>query len=139
MQCTRILEFDAGHRLINHESKCKYLHGHRYKIEISFYADHLDQIGRVVDFSCIKKILGTWIDSNLDHTTILHIDDKNLGNAIEIETKQKIYYMDCNPTAENIVKHLFEDIIPSLFIKTDIKCSSIKLHETPNCSVKISK
>jgi len=34
--CTRRLEFDAAHRILNHESKCKFLHGHRYALEASF-------------------------------------------------------------------------------------------------------
>ena len=31
--CTRRIEFDAAHRILNHESKCKMLHGHRYVVE----------------------------------------------------------------------------------------------------------
>ncbi|QED23403.1 6-pyruvoyl trahydropterin synthase family protein [Candidatus Deianiraea vastatrix] len=136
INCTRILEFDAGHRLIRHEGKCRFLHGHRYKMEISFcVADKLDDIGRVIDFGVIKQILGTWIDENLDHTTILHEDDRKLGDFVENHTKQKIYYMKENPTAENIASHIFNDIVPILFHNKGIICTRIKLHETPNCSV----
>ena len=35
MQITRRLEFDAGHRIPNHNSQCRHLHGHRYAIEIT--------------------------------------------------------------------------------------------------------
>lgn len=47
---TRVLEFDAGHRVVNHESKCATLHGHRYKVEIVAAAPGLDSLGRVIDF-----------------------------------------------------------------------------------------
>ena len=34
--CTRRIEFDAAHRVMEHESKCRHLHGHRYAIEATF-------------------------------------------------------------------------------------------------------
>ena len=48
--CTRKLEFDSAHRVMEHESKCKMLHGHRYALEASFAATKLDNLGRVIDF-----------------------------------------------------------------------------------------
>ncbi len=131
--CTRRIEFDAAHRIMNHESKCKMLHGHRYAIEATFQAKELDDLGRVIDFGVIKKLLGAWVDNNLDHNTILCIKDKDLGNKIESETGQKIYYITENPTAENIAKHILEEICPKLFCDSDVKCIKIKLYETPNC------
>jgi len=136
--CTRRLEFDAAHRLLKHESKCKMLHGHRYCLEASFEAKELDDLGRVIDFGKIRELLGAWIDSNLDHNTILSIHDKKLGDDIEKATGQKIYYMDENPTAENIAKHILEKICPNIFAGENVKCVSIKLYETPNCSVYVA-
>ncbi len=133
--CTRRLEFDAAHRIIEHESKCKMLHGHRYVLEASFAAKKLDNLGRIIDFGVAKQVLGSWIDSNLDHNTILSIKDKNLGETISKETGQKIYYLDCNPTAENIAYHLLSKICPKLFAKHNVKCVGIRLYETPNCYV----
>jgi 6-pyruvoyltetrahydropterin/6-carboxytetrahydropterin synthase len=131
--CVRKLEFDAAHRIINHESKCKLLHGHRYVLEASFVAKNLDKIGRVIDFGVIKEVLGNWIDKNLDHNTILSIEDKKLGEKISSETKQKIYYLKENPTAENIAKHILSDICPKIFKSKKVKCIKIRLYETPNC------
>ncbi len=135
ISCTRRIEFDAAHRLINHESKCRFLHGHRYVVQATFVADEgLDVIGRVVDFGVIKAKLGGWIDSNWDHNTILWEKDKELGASIEGFTNQKIYYLPTNPTAENIASYLLEKICPLLFDEDKIKCVKIKLEETPNCS-----
>ncbi len=133
--CTRRLEFDAAHRILKHESKCKMLHGHRYALEASFMAKELDDLGRVIDFGKIRELLGAWIDDNFDHNTILSIHDKELGENIAKTTGQKIYYMDENPTAENIAKHILEKICPEIFAKENVKCVAIKLYETPNCSV----
>lgn len=134
ISCTRRIEFDAAHRVLEHESKCKLLHGHRYVIEITFIDENLDKLGRVIDFGTVKDILGKWIDDNWDHNTIFNIRDKKLGDFIEATTGQQIYYLDENPTAENMAKHLFYDIVPKLFADFSSKVQSIKIFETPNCS-----
>ena len=135
--CTRRIEFDAAHRIMNHESKCKMLHGHRYALEASFAATKLDNLGRVIDFGEIREVLGAWIDDNLDHNTILSIKDKNLGDKIASETGQKIYYIKENPTAENSAQYIFAEICPKLFANKNVKCVAIKLYETPNCYVAV--
>lgn len=137
ISCTRRIEFDAAHRIINHESKCKMLHGHRYALEATFTANELDNLGRVIDFGVIRQVLGTWIDDNLDHNTILSIADKKLGDNIAAETGQKIYYIKENPTAENIAQYIFTEICPKLFADKNVKCVAIKLYETPNCYVTV--
>lgn len=130
---TRKLEFDAAHRILKHESKCKNLHGHRYVLEATFNANELDNLGRVIDFGVVKEVLGAWIDEYLDHNTILSIKDKNLGEQIAAQTGQKIYYLDENPTAENIALHLLHEICPKIFASHAVKCVAIRLYETPNC------
>jgi 6-pyruvoyltetrahydropterin/6-carboxytetrahydropterin synthase len=137
--CVRKIEFDSAHRLINHESKCRMLHGHRYVVEASFCAKQLDDVGRVIDFGVIREVLGSWIDEYFDHNTILSIADKKLGDEISKNTQQKIYYLPNNPTAENIAKHLLEEICPKIFINFDAECVAIKLYETPNCFVYVEK
>ena len=47
---TRRLEFDAGHRVYQHESKCNHVHGHRYVVEVEATGT-LDGLGRIIDFS----------------------------------------------------------------------------------------
>jgi 6-pyruvoyltetrahydropterin/6-carboxytetrahydropterin synthase len=113
------------------------LHGHRYALEVSFVAQNLDNLGRVIDFGEVKELLGAWIDENLDHNTILSIHDKNLGEQIANTTGQKIYYMSENPTAENIAQHILLEICPKIFAGRSVKCCAIKLYETPNCYVEI--
>jgi len=139
ISCTRIIEFDCGHRVIGHEGKCRNLHGHRYKLHATFECQELDSLGRVVDFSVIKKLLGGWIDENFDHTCILSTQDRELGDQITQITSQKIYYIDSNPTAENIAKYIFENIIPTLFPENSgLKCKKLTIFETPNCYAEIA-
>ena len=34
MKIGKVIQWDMGHRVLNHRSVCKGLHGHRYKAEI---------------------------------------------------------------------------------------------------------
>lgn len=136
---TRRLEFDAGHRVYQHESKCANIHGHRYAVEISCCAADLDGIGRVIDFSVIKKDVGSWIDTNLDHGMILYRDDPLVGvwksfedKAVDGVDTQKYYVMDTNPTAENISKMIFEKA-GELLEPHSVSVVKVRLYETPNC------
>ena len=132
-QCTRRLEFDAGHRVVRHESKCRHVHGHRYRADITVSASDLDLLGRVIDFSVIKEKVGRWIDDNLDHCYIMHPKDP-IGLQIE-KAGSKVYKMPhaiSNPTAENIARliafeadHLLKD--------AEVEVIHVRLYETPNC------
>lgn len=135
--CTRRLEFDAAHRVMQHESKCKYMHGHRYVLEATFTADSLDSVGRVVDFGVIKEKLGGWIDRHWDHTAILYDKDKALGDTIATQTNQVIFYLPANPTAENMAAYIFNVVCPDLFKGSGLRCVGVTLHETPNCKAEI--
>lgn len=137
VECTRRIEFDAAHRVVGHKNKCKYLHGHRYILEITATTSKLDEIGMVADFALLKTIMKEWIDNNFDHNVILNISDKNLGEYIAKCTGQSVYYLDSNPTAENIALHLLKDVIPLLFAQSLFQILRIKLYETPNCYVEV--
>lgn len=121
---------------MEHESKCKFLHGHRYVLEATFVAkqdNRLDDLGRVIDFGVIQEVLGGWIDSNWDHNTILHQADKALGDVLLNSIDQSAYYLPSNPTAENMAQYLLDEICPKLFAGKDVECQRIRLWETPNC------
>jgi 6-pyruvoyltetrahydropterin/6-carboxytetrahydropterin synthase len=81
MQITRRLEFDAGHRLPNHKSQCRHLHGHRYAVEITVEAEVVDKKGSpdegmVLDFSDVKSIAKQVLVDKWDHAFLAHCDDK---------------------------------------------------------------
>lgn len=133
ISCTRRIHFDTAHRVMEHESKCKYLHGHRYVLEATFHAPELDALGRVIDFGVIQQRLGGWVDDNWDHNTVLHEKDRPLGDSIAAVTKQSVFYLPVNPTAENMAQYIFAVICPQLFQDSGLSCTRIRLYETPNC------
>ena len=152
VEITRKLEFDAGHRVYQHESKCAHVHGHRYTVYLTCRAeDGLDDLGRVIDFSVLKGVVGKWIDDELDHGMILFKDDplcqiwglfgQNLATAVEVYPitnavgdvgEQKHFIMDSNPTAENMSKLIFEKA-QELLKDHPIVMTRVRLYETPNC------
>ena len=147
---TRKLEFDAGHRVLKHESKCRHLHGHRYVAEVMVTAPELDGLGRVIDFGVVKQLVGGWIDANWDHNLILHPADPLLhvltvirqegslifedagGQVDAVLGGKEPFVMDSNPTAENMSRVLFQAAV-ELLQPHDISVVQIRLYETPNC------
>ncbi len=137
-EAVRIIKFDAGHRVVNHESKCRTLHGHEYKAEIFCISDNLDDLGRVIDFSVIKEKVGKWIDENLDHNMIIFDQDPNLEHLQKCEGLKEVYVVPFNPTAENLAAHILE-VGNELLSSTGVKISKIKLWETSNCYVEVEE
>jgi 6-pyruvoyltetrahydropterin/6-carboxytetrahydropterin synthase len=105
-QVTRELRFCYGHRLLNYDGKCRHLHGHNGRALITLETPRLDPLGMVVDFSTIKKIVGGWIDAQLDHRMILHKDDPVLP-TLQAQG-EPVFLVDVNPTAENIAKLIYD-------------------------------
>lgn len=60
-----------------------------------------------------------------------------MGDRICEWTGQKIYYMQENPTAENIALYLKLNILPKLFTNSSFIITKVKLFETPNCFVEV--
>lgn len=103
---TQQIDFCYGHRLLNYEGKCRFLHGHNGRVAISLEGEMLDERGMLVDFTDIKRSLRTWINNELDHRMILHRDDPLL--PVLQSHQQPIYVIPHNPTAENIARLIFE-------------------------------
>lgn len=141
---TRRFEWDAAHRLPDHEGQCRGLHGHRYKAEITIEAPETDEMGRIVDFALVKMSIGTWIDRNWDHTTIVKRSDDDLW-AFCMQQSESLgvkgpYGMNEAPTAEAMARHL-ADICQQIVnrssildhVKSQLLVTRVVLYETPNC------
>ena len=76
---TRRIGIDAGHRIRNHGSKCRHIHGHRYEIEATCAAprphDDGEQSGMVLDFGFLKDEMLDVIDAPCDHGFLAEIAD----------------------------------------------------------------
>ena len=135
--CSRRIEWDAMHRIPLHESKCKAFHGH-HAAEITWVADGLDSLGRVIDFSVIKNRVGSWIDEKWDHTAILMRGDPDPAVQALAQSNashgRPVYWFDAHPTAENIAQEL-GIVAQRLLADTGVTVIKIRLWETPNAWV----
>lgn len=136
--CSRILEFDAGHRVHNHESKCATLHGHRYRCEFTAQGT-LDSIGRVIDFSVLKERIGSWLDEHWDHNVIVFEHDVETIVALSsIPRKKEPWVAPFNPTAENMAQYLLDEVCPKVLSGTGVSVTKVVVWETPNCFAEAS-
>lgn len=133
---TRLLAWDAMHRIPRHESRCAAFHGHRYTAEVTCTADSLDDRGRVVDFGVIKARVGAFIDERWDHTALLMRGDPDpavqaLATA-NAAVGRPVYWMEVPPTAENIAAELGQ-VAAQLLADTGVRVVRVRVWETPNC------
>jgi 6-pyruvoyltetrahydropterin/6-carboxytetrahydropterin synthase len=127
----REVEFDAGHRVPNHQSKCRNPHGHRYKVQATVTGQLVDRSGAsdegmVIDFGEISDILQVRVHNKYDHGFIMYEKDDAMrecfngfdqvkgGIAKEPKFDWKVIVVDWIPTAENMAKAIFEDLFSEI-------------------------
>ena len=136
----RQLKFCAGHRLYGHESKCAFFHGHNYRVDVEVVAagggSEVDSVGRIVDFSLIKRRMLTWLDDNWDHAFLLFEEDANGLAAIKLVHPTKYFVMPWNPTAENMARYLLEVVAPGVLGDLGVVARKVAVWETDeSCAV----
>ncbi|MFD1771845.1 6-pyruvoyl trahydropterin synthase family protein [Sphingobacterium suaedae] len=129
----RYHDISCGHRVVGHEGKCRFLHGHNYRIHFTVVADRLDSIGRVVDFSVIKSTLCQWLEDHFDHKFLIWEKDELLPQLNEI-AGNSLVIVPFNPTAEHIARYLVEDIGPAALEGHPVKLVACRVEETAKCS-----
>lgn len=133
ISCTRRLEFDYGHRLLNHEGKCAHVHGHRGTLEITCSADALDVVGRVLDFGEVKRVVGGWVDEHFDHAFISNPYDHAVLAFLRKEGS-RLWVMpeECaEPSAENIAWVML-GVARDLLRTSGVEVRAVRFYETPN-------
>jgi 6-pyruvoyltetrahydropterin/6-carboxytetrahydropterin synthase len=123
---SREIDFCYGHRLLNYDGKCKYLHGHNGRAIITIESAALDERGMVLDFTDIKRFVSSWIDQNLDHRMLLHKHDPYV--PVLRDLGEPLFLMDENPTAENIAR-----LIHTFAASRGFNVIETQLWETPHC------
>lgn len=108
--------FDAAHQIRGYPGKCRFLHGHRWEVEVIVSSHCLDEMGMAVDFRLVKDILKEAVGK---------YDHKNL---VEIPPFDKI-----NPTAEHIAREIYESIKEKT--PEPLNIEEIKVWESPECRV----
>ena len=135
----RFVETDTGHRVPNHKSKCKHMHGHRYRWEAVIEGDIIQTSGvsdegMLMDFSEISEILEKHIHDVVDHSFIVYEKDHLAIQALEVlGDDHRTLIVPFIPTAENLAKWAFEQVEPHIESQygQKIKLLAMNVRETP--------
>ncbi len=85
--------FAAAHHIPGHPGKCRHLHGHTYRVRVHLEADQLNEIGMVIDFVELKRVLRE-VAGPFDHSVINDIPP----------------FDERSPTAELLSEHIFSGV-----------------------------
>jgi 6-pyruvoyltetrahydropterin/6-carboxytetrahydropterin synthase len=136
----REVEFDAGHRVPNHASKCRNPHGHRYRVVATITGRLVDRSGAsdegmVVDFGDLSAILKKYVHDVYDHGFIVYEGDELMGAAmLHGSGEWKTIWVSWVPTAENMAHAIFEDLwdhVMDMDANGRVQLYSIEVYETP--------
>jgi 6-pyruvoyltetrahydropterin/6-carboxytetrahydropterin synthase len=151
---TRRIEIDAGHRIPEHGSKCRGLHGHRYVITAGVSAQLVregEERDMAMDFGFLKNIMMAEIHDPCDHGLILRWDDPWITYLMESDIEKiedsggymrfttdnhtQLYLIQHSPTAERLAEHWFHRLSPRVIAHTlgQGRLVFVKVQETPNC------
>ena len=135
----RWVETDTGHRVPNHKSKCRHMHGHRYRWEAELEGDVVTQEGvseegMLMDFSDVSAILNQYVHDVVDHAFIVYEGDKEALAALsQMGDEHRTLVVPFIPTAENLAKWAFEQVEPriSSSFGNSLKLHAFHVRETP--------
>jgi len=133
LRLTRVFSFDMAHVLLNYHGKCKNIHGHTYKLEVSVKGipcndDTSPKKGMLIDFSDFKKIIEQEVISEWDHALMIHQDSDPVLLASLKKNYEKIIPVPFLPTTENMICELASKI--ATILPTDLELFSLRLYET---------
>ena len=142
---TRKLEFDAGHRIPDHKSQCRNLHGHRYTLEVTLVGAVIEEEGSsdngmIMDFSDVKALAKEHLVDVWDHAFLAYEKETVVLEFLDSIPGHKTVIIDRIPTVENLAQTAF-NILKAAYqdrYGTGLRLQKLVLHETPNCWAEIT-
>ncbi len=134
VRITKQFKFETGHALYGYDGKCKNVHGHSYKLNVTVIGSPIQDSsnvknGMVIDFGDLKKIVNEEIVDLWDHSTILNKNTPHIEIAQELQNRgHQVILSDYQPTSENMVidfAHKIKNKLPK-----GIELHSVRLSET---------
>ena len=109
--------FAAGHALRNYRGKCENVHGHNYRCQVTVEGPQLDDIGLLVDFVELKRVV---------HSVLDRMDHQWLNGWPPFDM--------LNPSAENMAKFIYDEVAAGLGVRPGVRLAQVKLWETDTSS-----
>ena len=134
IRITKQFSFETGHALYGYDGKCKNVHGHSYKLDVTVIGQPITdtnnvKFGMVIDFGDLKKIVKEEIVDVFDHATVFNKNTPHVELANELSKRgHHVILVDYQPTSEMMVIDFADKINKRL--PENISLFSIKLQET---------
>ncbi len=134
IRLTKIFEFDTAHALWNYDGKCKNIHGHTFKLEVTLIGEPLDQPGHpkdgmVMDYGDLKKIVKEHIIDRYDHHFVYNNNSPHKELDYRSAGFEALRPLDFQPTSELMVLEFVRIIKQHL--PDNVQLFSVRLWETP--------
>ena len=134
IRITKQFSFETGHALYGYDGKCRNVHGHSYKLDVTVIGTPIEdtnhvKLGMVIDFGDLKKIVKDEVEDVFDHATVFNKNTPHVELAKELQNHgHNVILVDYQPTSENMVVDFAAKIKRRL--PKNIKLHSLKLQET---------
>jgi 6-pyruvoyltetrahydropterin/6-carboxytetrahydropterin synthase len=134
IRITKQFAFETGHALYGYDGKCKNVHGHSYKLDVTVIGTPIAdtthvKYGMVIDFGDLKKIVKEDIVDVFDHATVFNKNTPHVELANELSKRgHNVLLVDYQPTSEMMVIDFAEKIKRRL--PKTIQLFALKLQET---------
>lgn len=135
IRLTKLFTFEAAHALDGYDGKCRHIHGHSYRLEVTVKGAPLEddndpKCGMTLDFGELKRIVNAEIVERFDHSLVVHRsaapDEEWLGPLKErfgniIETSYR-------PTCENMLVDFARRLRSAM--PSGVQLYSLRMYET---------
>lgn len=134
IRITKQFSFETGHALYGYDGKCKNVHGHSYRLDVTVIGKPISEstnvkFGMVIDFTDLKKIVKEEIVDVFDHATVFNRNTPHVELARELQKRDhNVLLVDYQPTSEMMVIDFASKIKKRL--PNNITLHSLKLQET---------
>ena len=134
IRITKQFSFETGHALYGYDGKCKNVHGHSYRLDVTVIGQPISdntnvKYGMVIDFKDLKKIVKEEVVDVFDHATVFNKNTPHVELAKELENRgHNVLLVNYQPTSEMMVVDFANKIKKRL--PENLKLHSLKLQET---------
>jgi len=106
--CRKIFaDIPFAHRQPFHDGHCAFVHGHNWRLTVTFACRERDENGFVLDYGKLG-FLKEWIEENLDHACVFRRDDPLREPLVAAAPEAwKVYLVD-DCSNEGLAKHIFD-------------------------------
>jgi 6-pyruvoyltetrahydropterin/6-carboxytetrahydropterin synthase len=134
IRITKQFTFETAHALYNYDGKCRNIHGHSYKLDVTVIGEPISdtenvKCGMVIDFGDLKQIVKKEVVDVWDHAIILNKNTPHIELAKQLEASgNNVVLVNYQPTSEKMIEDFAQRI--STKLPEGMQLFSLKLRET---------